>query len=97
MSTDPVVADAARVLANRRRKHLINMILLAIWTFAVGSVSWMGGAAREKIIFLEATNQALVQLRNQDLATYGIIDRAKAETVATCSALGGKNCDEQIK
>ena len=54
----------------------------------------MSGAAKEKIFYLEATNAALLQLRNQDLATYGIIDRAKAEKVAVCVALKGKNCDE---
>ena len=90
-------ADAPRVLANRRRKHLLNMILLTLWTAAVGSVSWLGGAAKEKIFYLEATVAAQQIVRNQDLAAYGIIDRAKAEKVATCIALKGKNCDESTE
>lgn len=93
----PTAADMARVLANRRRKHLVNMILLTLWTAAVGSVSWLGGAAKERIFYLEATNTALVQLRNQDLTTFGIIEDAKAKTVAVCGALGGKNCTETSK
>jgi nitrate reductase NapE component len=95
----PMIAepDAARVLANRRRKHLINMILLTVWTFAVGTVSWLGGAAKERIFYLEATNAALLQLREQDQRTYGIIEDAKMKTVAVCDALGGKNCEETSK
>lgn len=98
MSTDPVATEhSARVLATARLKHMVNMILLAVWTIVVGAACWTGGAAKERIANLEAVVAGYGELREQDQRTYGIIEEAKAKTVAVCDALGGKNCEETSK
>ena len=98
MATDALATEhSARVLATARLKHMGNMALLAVWTLVVGGACWTGGAAKERITNLEAVVAGFSELRTQDQRTYGIIEEAKAKTVAVCDALGGENCVETSK
>ena len=84
-------------LHESRKKHRTNIALLAVWTIAVGTIAWTGGATQEKLTYQAAVIEAMNLRRVEDAAMYGLVDRAKAETVATCVALGGKNCDKPIQ
>lgn len=89
--------DDNEEISVRWRNRAIAVLALVLWTGAVGFTCWIGGQAKERIYWLEATNAALTKLREQDQATYGIIDRAKAETVATCVNLKGKDCEKVLE
>ena len=75
------------------KKHVTAILGLIAAALCLGL--YIGSTETEKchqsqrIASLEADKSAT-------LALVGIVDNAKAAAVATCSAAGGKDCDEQI-
>lgn len=76
---------------------IVRVVVLILINAIVGAVCWAGATMSERITHLKADLEAQKQLRREDQAAYKIIDCSKAETVATCLANGGTDCDKKIQ
>lgn len=80
------------------KKHAVLFSIAVIafsgWTYGIWLIGVGWGSTKEQLVNQQGMINSLIEQRTHDMAAYGIIDRAKAEKVAICVQLKGKNCDE---
>ena len=85
-------------LTNLQRAYSVAFTALAFCAGVyVGRVETQRAHCRAQIASSRAQIEALAQDKSDALALVGIVDKAKAAAVATCTAAGGKDCEQQIE